>query len=265
MKPYFTIISIILFTFSLEAQWNLPVTFENTDEVRNWTSFANNDLPDDLKQVENPSKDAVNGSDSCCEFTIDPAAGQWVGAWSNAYGYTAFTSSRHIMQIMVYSDTIHTIGVRGQNPLEPGAGTYGPVVQVKMSKLNEWELITLDFSAAEGITYSTLTFFADLNENRTQGSVLCWDNLGWDETVGIDRLPGNGLKVYPNPVSDRITVEYPGMRNISLVNMQGRQILVLEFPPSENKVIDLSFVEPGIYFLRIDSEHGTEIRKIIKS
>ncbi len=264
MRFILTFFFLGLFSLGLKSQWDLPVTFEDANEVINWTTFANNDIPDDLNQIENPSKGGINTSDYCCEFIIDSAATKWVGAWANMYGYTAFTESRHIMEVMVYSSSIHTIGVRGQNPLEPDKGTYGVVAEAQMTKTNEWELLTLDLSASIGITYSTLVFFADLNENRTQGSTLYWDNLGWVEGTMVEGIIREQLKVYPNPVVDRVTIEYPRMCKITLTNIQGRQVFLREFIPVETKIVDLSALKPGVYILRIDSDAGVANSRIIK-
>jgi hypothetical protein len=264
MKISFTVILLGALFTCLKAQWDLPVTFEDANEVVNWSTFANNELENDLKQVENPAKNGINSSDYCCEFIIDADATQWVGAWSNAYGYTAFTQTRHSMELMVYSDTIHTVGVRGQNPLEPGADLYGAIAEAKMTKTNEWELLTLDFSQSAGITYSTLTFFADINENRTQGSTLYWDNLDWVETTSVEGIIHEQMRVYPNPVKDKATIEYSEMRNITLTNMQGQQVFTLDFGPAGSKVIDLSLLKSGVYILKIDSEEGLAFTKIIK-
>ncbi len=268
MKPLLPLSCILILlgcpSLLLKAQWDLPVTFENPDEVAVWNSFANNDLPDDLHQVANPEKGGINVSDSCCMFTIDSAAGQWVGSWSNSYGYVAFTPTRHTMEVMVYSDTIHTVGVRGQNPLEPGENQYGPVGRATMTKTNEWELLTFDVSGASGITYSVLTLFADINENRTQGSVLYWDNLGWAETVSYTSSLKPLLIVYPNPASDMITVKSPLMERVVLTNLRGQQVLSIDSPASGSQIIDIRSLEPGIYILSVFSEREVVRSKIIK-
>lgn len=265
MKQYYILFFLLSICLNLFSQWDLPVTFEYPNEVSFWNSFANNNLQDDLLQVENPDKSGINSSDSCCLFTIDSAATRWVGAWSNTYGYVAFTQSRHRMKIMVYSDEIHTIGVRGQNPLEPGAGQYGAVAQATMTKTNEWEELTLELDQSVGLTYSVLAFFADINENRTKGSTLYWDNLDWIITSSLDPAASKAMiRIYPNPVADRATIECNGMTKITLMNAQGQALHSLELGYVDRKVIDLTSFSTGIYFVLIETDDGVKQSKIFK-
>ena len=73
-------------------------------------------------------------------------ADPWVGTWSEAYGPHEFTADNHIMEMMVYKSVISNCGIK----LEVGTGENQEVM-VPNTKINEWELLTFDLSAAVGL------------------------------------------------------------------------------------------------------------------
>lgn len=79
-------------------------------------------------------------------------------------------------------------------------------------------------------------------------------------TMGLDKYSPAGVVLWPNPVNDilNIQAELP-IQNMVLLDIQGKEILVVK----ENNV-NLDNLSPGIYFLRIQSEKGSEVHKIIK-
>jgi hypothetical protein len=75
----------------------------------------------------------------------------------------------------------------------------------------------------------------------------------------IDQL---SLKVYPNPTDDYVNIEYSGNAKLSLFNVNG----VLVYEGTMNGHIKLSLAEfsCGIFVLRVVSDEGTAIERIIR-
>lgn len=73
--------------------------------------------------------------------------------------------------------------------------------------------------------------------------------------------PLSNLKIYPNPASDKVTVEtLSGIQKIAVYNMLGQLVSV-----SNSKTIDVSHLNTGTYIADITSEDGTRnSRKFIK-
>ncbi len=76
------------------------------------------------------------------------------------------------------------------------------------------------------------------------------------------------LKVYPNPVSDKITVEFPGSGQTSngkviIYSIAGEQILLHEFN-SLNSEITVTDLPPGIYFIKLISKDKIATEKFVK-
>ena len=86
-------------------------------------------------------------------------------------------------------------------------------------------------------------------------------NIQCDDSEGIeDREVLDGISVYPNPTSGEITIVAEGVERVEVMNMLGRK--VAEFKGA--LMNDLSELESGVYVLRIVTNDGTAIRRVIK-
>ncbi len=276
MKLISTLFVLGAFALGVNAQWELPATFEYSGEDTIWNVFANNDLPGPLEIVENPDVGGVNTSEWCLQVTIDPAATKWVGAWTNSYGTGIMRYSKDTtdMQIMAYSDVQHVIGVRGQNPVNTDYAQYGFIATDTLTKTNEWQLLTLEYPDTlinsypdTSVEYYVMTLFFDLNENREQGSTLLVDNLQWITTpaTSVQDQSRLELSIYPNPADDMLMVKSPAIRSISVTNLVGQRVKTVTLQSVEYHALDVSTLEPGLYFLTVDSEKGTRSSKFIKN
>jgi hypothetical protein len=91
--------------------------------------------------------------------------------------------------------------------------------------------------------------------------------------VGIEEnTANNSWLVFPNPFKDILTIDYLLEKTtavkISLVNLSGRELMILENTPSEQAgkhTVNLSGygLKPGVYFIRLETEASTDIRKVI--
>ena len=72
----------------------------------------------------------------------------------------------------------------------------------------------------------------------------------------------DGLRVYPNPASDRVTVESASIIfSIEIMDLTGRKVHERRIS-SEKAVIPLNNFSPGIYLLKVQTENGLTTRKI---
>ena len=63
------------------------------------------------------------------------------------------------------------------------------------------------------------------------------------------------LSVYPNPVSDRLNIDYKeNISNLTVYDLSGRSVKSLTTNNSNNS-IDVSDLKSGIYMLRIETEN----------
>jgi hypothetical protein len=82
-------------------------------------------------------------------------------------------------------------------------------------------------------------------------------------SVKLQQLSGDML-VYPNPASDLVTVLFPktGRYEVSLSDSRGRQELHTTIN-ADKLVLNISGLEPGIYYIRWNHDQHAQIRKLL--
>lgn len=80
--------------------------------------------------------------------------------------------------------------------------------------------------------------------------------------VGIDSQTAEAINIYPNPVKDVLHIESPvTIQDISIHNIGGS---LINRPQNIGNKINLSYLPQGLYLLKITTENGSIIRKIVK-
>jgi hypothetical protein len=93
---------------------------------------------------------------------------------------------------------------------------------------------------------------------HNSGIPSCW------YTVNINSLEINpSYKLYPNPAYDKLYIEIDEKATLEIINIQGK---ILDTKSLTDKVnnLDLSNLVSGVYTLRIKTDRGIAIRKLIK-
>lgn len=79
----------------------------------------------------------------------------------------------------------------------------------------------------------------------------------------IDELIKNDLKLFPNPFSDQIAIDYETDFTVQVMDTKSIIVFQDEFAKGSN-VLDLSYLEKGAYILKIQTAEDRIVRKIIK-
>jgi len=91
-------------------------------------------------------------------------------------------------------------------------------------------------------------------------------NCGKKDILGIDNFDPTqlGISVYPNPVLDHIFIESQNeqIEHILLLDLAGK-VVVRNNIQTNSYRLDLGFIKPGIYILRVTSDYGEKSVKII--
>ncbi len=87
-------------------------------------------------------------------------------------------------------------------------------------------------------------------------------------TANPDILTSPFIKVYPNPASNVITIEFdhgiPEDYQIQLFNTSGIRLMTYIITGDQKHDFDLSDIAPGLYFLQVIANETTITKKIIK-
>jgi len=198
MKSLTTIL-ILLITFIGFSQ-NAPIDFEDGGQGANWTwnVFENADNPP-LEFVANPDPSGINQSAMVAKFTArdtNAGAAPYAGLESQHGGNIGtfdLTSENALVNIMVYKTKISDVGIKFATP------TGGAQAEIKVANtlINQWELITIDFTGYIGLGETTgldqIIVFPDFI-NRTADDIIYFDNI----TFGV---------AVANPIGLPITLE----------------------------------------------------------
>ena len=84
-------------------------------------------------------------------------------------------------------------------------------------------------------------------------------------SVGIQEATtqGQAFVSYPNPVSDQLTLQGEGLRHVSLISITGATVFDSAIT-GNGIVIDMARLPQGLYFLRVQSESGMAVKKVVK-
>jgi glucose/arabinose dehydrogenase len=89
-----------------------------------------------------------------------------------------------------------------------------------------------------------------------------------DQVVGTMPLGSGAVKVYPNPVSELLTIEYENIAGqelrLKLFDGQGRQVNTSTRVEDTKRMIDVSTLSKGFYYLLIQTNTNYIVRKIFK-
>ncbi len=268
MKTLFTFVALAFLTLGLNAQLARVITFDgDTAGNASWfPGFGNGTQEDpntpDVRIVENPFKEAPNKSDSVLLFKVNADAATWAGTFTDGYGEMAFTDANHMLFCMVHKSVVSNVAFKLENSTNGGA----TVMEIKVPNNNAdvWEGIVFDMTPAIGFNYARLTFFPDFPDTRTEGSINYIDNIYNTDVTSIKKTPAADLIIFPNPVDIRMAVNYPEMSKITVSNVLGKTVMTSTFEKTSSKVLEMSELQSGIYFVTVEAASGTYTSKILK-
>lgn len=85
-----------------------------------------------------------------------------------------------------------------------------------------------------------------------------------EDVVGINNPDNVAVKVFPNPASDKLHIEIEGMYapySVTLVNSLGSLVKQVK-SEAENVQLDVSELPAGLYFVRVDTGMGFQMKKV---
>ncbi|SDG92820.1 pectate lyase family protein [Winogradskyella thalassocola] len=122
----------------------------------------------------------------------------------------------------------------------------------------------------DGVTYSatdgvlTLTNIPSGNHSITKGNVANLYYIKSEFALGIEDLsPLQKLKVYPNPIANLLNIYLPNstIEKITIYNVIGTVIQTIK---KDLRVVDLTNLESGSYFITLKTNRGVVTKKFLK-
>jgi hypothetical protein len=94
-----------------------------------------------------------------------------------------------------------------------------------------------------------------------------WSNIVFNGVVGLEENLESVVNLYPNPTREMLYVEFMnGQHNsdaeLMIFDNQGKKIIYKGLNTSKT-TIDIRFLNPGLYFIRLNYNNTTQIRKMV--
>jgi hypothetical protein len=152
-------------------------------------------------------------------------------------------------QTMVFTAGTYWIGWSALGSIS-NQGTYIPPITIvgETTTGNAWHLGTGGWET-----------WTDNGTGTVQG--MPFGLHGSKTTVGIDGI-GSGIRIYPNPVSDVLTIEIDKTSIVSIYDVAG--VKVMEQVADGIQQINVANLKSGLYIVKIASDNQELMHKIIK-
>ena len=138
-----------------------------------------------------------------------------------------------------------------------GAGTYayGATVTLTLDRNEDWAFQNWTEAGVVVSEEMTYTFVATENRNLV---------AHFEYTEGVGEQSGSQTLIYPNPVSNKLTVEnQEALGTVEIYNLMGAKVYSQK--GCGNKVeINTADMPSGIYFIRMTSNKVSETRRFVK-
>ncbi|MEM6687222.1 MAG: T9SS type A sorting domain-containing protein [Bacteroidota bacterium] len=85
-------------------------------------------------------------------------------------------------------------------------------------------------------------------------------------TLSVKKFDKKNIVMYPNPVKKKIHFDFKGFpaEKVNIISMMGASVFETKVSPQNNS-IDLSFLSPGIYFMKTTFTDGeTLVSRFVK-
>ncbi|MGB3802228.1 MAG: glucoamylase family protein [Lewinella sp.] len=246
-------------------------TFETADETPLSGTYFNNGSVDGTEFVvtENPVKGAGNFSDQVGVFTeasdgTQPFAGLALGL--NAPIRIRADNKVATMKVLMPEATTVAIKLEGGDLLPAGTGD----IFAEYTTPGAWQELTFDLgTAVEGASYETLTLIPNGSEIPVSDQTYYFDDItvgggSCGGTTGLIAAPSiEALKVFPNPVTDELTIDNPGGAvRFTLTSMLGQRVKQLVADPQQTRVYwEISLLPAGTYVLTAEGVSGRTIAR----
>jgi hypothetical protein len=239
------------------SDYETPVT-----SLTNFTYFNNGTYTQPFAVVDNPIKAGINTSNKVGRFVQSGDATIYAGMYDDLDSYIDFKGVKQI-KVKVLMDHLGKFTMKAEI-----FGNTLPAIEVTQSntKVNEWEELTFDFSAAgDGAKYPRLTIFVDIGSVGTGSNVTTYFD---DIVIGAGQCGISGtfspvvtaMKVSPNPVSDRLHIEnLENVQRMEVYNALGQRVASVQTSGDQRTDIDVSRFPSGVYSLAGFTQQGALI------
>ena len=179
---------------------------------------------------------------------------------------------------LLYAETYKVFGAQNLSPRWTNVNTELFASQSQFNGIYTQYIVEINGAPAPNSSYTVtngkLTFHTPGIYTVTMTNAAIVSNYPAKVTVPLEVVPVGisendlaDLKVYPNPTAGELRMENGELRieNVEVFDVYGRKLSSNHLiPTSSNHLINISHLQAGVYFVRIQTETGVITKKIIK-
>ena len=149
-------------------------------------------------------------------------------------------------------------------PLPPGSNNISNDPQFVSSINKNWRLKSKSPCVNTGTNSDALLTLDLAGLPRIIDVIVDMGCFEYGLPTGIVTHKINELHVFPNPVSDVLTLDLDSKyKSISIINMEGKTILQKEIGGNDKLILDVSEFDRGIYVVIAQLDKGVSTSKVI--
>ncbi len=229
---------------------------------------------------ENPSINLGNDSIVCpgdfFPITFGQAFSEYL--WSNGNNTNTITTDQNINYWLEVTDEFgckdrDSIEIAFQPQPDIGLGE-DTTVCIGATIILGSDLTFENYSWSNGSSNPEITVFSNGSYQLTVTDQL---DCMWSDTIVVDyevctsvedKMNSNEVTLYPNPTSDKVSLEiHSNLLNKDLefevIDIFGRRVISKRKVINKSEVVDFSTLQAGIYFIQFTIEKGYFIKKVV--
>jgi hypothetical protein len=132
--------------------------------------------------------------------------------------------------------------------------------------LKDWQWVDLTALGAIDSVGFTLTSSDTSTWGINTPSFFAIDNFN-DQAVAVEKIHRElTFSMFPNPTKGRIMIELENdVNSIQVIDVTGKILIAENKISAGNKLMNLSALKAGVYFLKLDTENGSAVQRFIKN
>lgn len=269
---------------NVSTSGNYSVTVDNgsgSSSTSNILAVTVNPLPSNAGTITGTA--SVCQGQNSINYTVPAVANATSYVWTLQAGITGSSTTNSITLSYGASAVSGNISVKGHNDCGDGVASTFPVVvnpipstpiitqngKVLSSNAtsgNQWYNQNIPINGATAQDYTITTVGEYTVQVTVKGCISAPSNMIKDLVTSISSLEYNEtIKVYPNPVSDDLTIEYKGNTyeiKFGIYSSSGQ--LIITGVLLESTVVHTSMFSSGVYTIKFNTGKTFEFRKVIK-
>lgn len=173
------------------------------------------------------------------ELMGDPSLMPWLGKAETMNVWASRVNAHEVMVYVVPGSYVALVSDNGDSlALQSAAfaGTDGVVRLAATANLNQ-------------------CFISVTAQNYKPYKVQC-------STLGLTDAEATEVSVSPNPASGRCEVVAEGLREVTVINLMG-QTMGSQRAADGRCTLSLDGIQPGLYLLRLDTDNGSSVKKLV--